>query len=126
MTLLSAKRLNGIVVALLSLLLVSTSAIAAAETVVDHRMILGPPMKVAILQGTYVEALNLAYGDWRTIKWHAAISKEKVTISPEPGTDLLYIRFVPTQINYGYVGGGDVLYTIDLRRRVIVHRSFPQ
>jgi hypothetical protein len=106
---------------------------ASQGVMVDHTYVGGPPMKLVVVSGAYVDAIALAYADWnRRRPASVSILNQRMTISPEPGTHLLYIHFVPNAGPEGYMVGGstiygrDILYTIDLAKRKIVRTSYPQ
>jgi hypothetical protein len=107
---------------LVSVLSLFALVAATPTTFTDYSIVMGPPMKTVILQGTYVDAITIAYAAWLSPKTRPSLASQKVTVSPEPGTQLLYVRFVPMHSKVGY--DGDVLYVIDLGKRKIVRRAF--
>lgn len=111
---------------LLAGILLSTLIGATPTVITDNSIILGAPMKIVVLRGAYVDALNLAYADWHKLKHFPPLLNQNVTMSPEPGTHIIYIRFVPSYVPPARLGGGDVLYVIDLAKRKIVRRVFGQ
>lgn len=113
----------------LSLVLLLLFAFGAGGQIVDNSMVLGPPMKTIVMSGAYLDALNLVYFDWNAHRRASVIKDYKITISPQPGTNLLYIRFVPRG-EPGMVGGStkfgaEVLYTVDQSAHKIVHIAHP-
>lgn len=104
---------------------------ASPQIVTDYSIVLGPPMKTIVVTGRYVDALSLAYEDWLHRKGpKTAIADQVITISPQPGTDLLYVRFRPRQgprqtIGCTTIYGTEILYVIDAHSRVILRRDIP-
>jgi hypothetical protein len=107
---------------LVSILSLFALIAATPTTFTDYSIVMGTPMKTVILQGTYVDAINIAYAAWLGLKTRPSLASQKVTVSSEPGTQLLYVRFMPIHFKVGY--GGDVLYVIDIAKRKIVRREF--
>lgn len=106
-------------------ILLSAPAAATPTVTTDYSMILGPPTKIVKMQGSYVEALSMVLSDWIGLKRRPSLLSQNVSISPKPGTHLIYLRFMPSHVPAGQLGGGDVLYVFDLQKRKILSRVFP-
>lgn len=92
-------------------------------------VVLGPPMTVLAMRGSYLEALRIAYDDWRRRMPKAHIEDQKITVTREQG--LIYVWFIPRPGPGGpFPGcatphGVEVLYVIDEQKRKIVRRDIP-
>lgn len=98
----------------------------------DYSMVIGQPMKIVILKGEYMSALDLAYLDWRRrMPAKVRIENQTVTVSPKPDSSILYVRFVPRSDSRQEVGcctpyGTEVLYEVDTAKKRIARVSHPQ
>ena len=107
----------------LSIVFLCALVAATPNVMTDYSVVVGSPVKLVVLHGAYVDAINIAYADWRNRKAHPPILSQNVSVSPEPGTHLLYVRFFPGHVPYGMIEDGDVFYVIDPQKRKIVRRS---
>jgi hypothetical protein len=111
----------------LSLIIISFALLGtASQTFYDHSVVLGPPMKEVVMQGDYVAAVDAAYQLWLSGKpGSMSISRQKVTVSAEPGMPLLYVRFSMLKPSApGMIDDCDSrLYAFDTQKREVVWKD---
>lgn len=124
------RRLCKIVILISTLVTGPTVAATAVPAQRDYSIVLGKTQKFIIMSGSYARALDLAMIEWKKQHAIAALKYYKITISAQPRTDLLYVRFLPRRENPGTVGcatayGTEILFVINVDQDSIVKRSLP-
>lgn len=108
-----------------------TSAVGQPKVQLIPGFITGPPMRNIIIKGSYVEAIRIAYSDWQTYSRRGtSIYNQNVIVTPGEKPNWFYVRFVPQGGSRAILGcatkyGLEVLYTIDVKARHVVHKDIP-
>ena len=107
--------------ALAALILLGVSG----QVYTDYSIVLGPAMTTVVLRGDYIAAADAAYTEWvRERPPSILISSRKVSISAEPGTHLLYVRFSPLNPPKNLIDDCDSrLYAYDTQEKRIVWKD---